>query len=139
MTNCPPLTPPHDYANYKTTGPWMTTFVFDDGSVKSWVMRDRKTALARFCYFADEKRPVWRILVDAFGVTVLGIDGTAVANIGAPQVVGESFGPHVVATEEMCDAMLALVDSQPLEAQFQVLDLVDKIKQGKGVMERWAQ
>ena len=68
-----PLCPPPGY-EYETTGPWWVVHV-DDDKASAWTMWTLESAIMRF--WLATSVPQRKVMVDAYGINILGVDGTS--------------------------------------------------------------
>lgn len=113
-------TPPH--YDYKTDGPWLVTHVLPDGKKLTWVMWNLKAAVLRFWQRVDlDVDPVRRLVVDAFGVTILGHDRTPVDG-----------SPILICTREAGD--LAIASQPDPDKAAEIVWMLDMVRSVGGVV-----
>lgn len=110
-----PLSSPPDY-NYECTGPFFVCHVDDEGRAQAWIMWVFDTAIVRF--WLSEKTPKRRVMVDAYGVTVIATQSES------------DDRATMSGTRQTMDATLKMVavDGAPIETQAVILTMVDGVR-----------
>lgn len=120
MTLALPSPPSYEY---KTVGPWMVTQERDDRAV-TWVLYNLSAAVVRLFLLPPRTKtpPDRRVVIDARGVTVLGISPD-----GSPRMVG---------TREACDALFQVLSGvdQTDAVIVDVLEMAESLRSMDGVM-----
>jgi len=111
-----PLPGPPNY-EYKATAPFWICQVERDGTAKTWVMHTLGSAILRF--WLCDHTPWRRVLVDSYGVTILGTDSTD------PKL------PRMSGSREAAEATLEMVTNSnigSIESQSLVLVMIDGLR-----------
>lgn len=110
------LSPPPGY-EYTTTGPWWVAHISNDGRPQAWVMWTFESAVIRFWAHRERQHPQRRVMIDAMGVTVLGIDRATNGMVG---------------TRETMEQTMTLAAGSAPEDQVEILAMVERLRQMNG-------
>lgn len=122
MTLALPTPPSYEY---KSAGPWIVTQERGDNTV-TWVLYNLSAAVTRLFLLPPRTKvaPERRVVVDARGVTVLGMTPE-----GSPRMVG---------TREACEALFQVLSGvdQADAVIMDVLEMAESLRSMDGVMIR---
>lgn len=120
--NYPELVGPPSY-EYETTSPWWIVHT-RDGTNQGWLMHTLESAVTRFWLFdaANLSNPVRRIIVDGYGVTIMGIDNT------------DPVLPRMCGTRQAMELTLGMVrrSGNSTEDQVHILTMIDTVQRMDG-------
>jgi hypothetical protein len=104
---------------YHTDGPWFVCFDWGRRRPQAWIMWTFESAIMRFWQFDGDTVPRRRVMVDARGVTVLGIAHT-------------DDGPKMCGVRTAMEATLKLTGDYTHENALEVMAMVEAVRQMDG-------